>query len=678
MTTSIRKIGSQWTQSAKEMLSTNDKVQQVFESEGDGLYQVTQELFSGKQCLASWSECLTIGTNTKFEAVRQMKYRSGREEKVISGWKAPPKATLDLSPTAEQRGFALMMPPVNNHYQELQRLTVKMAKNEYESRNVVVYPLRYSGDFQVKSALPVGVSCEIIPEQAIRIDGRKNGMTAKYARILCQDGGFPGENPLSIWLVFGGPTMSSGHYSFPVTFSNMAGAQTTLQIDLSVSEVSLPKRKLVMLEAEGYPMIFPGIKIAEKQQAWIQNMTTHGIDFFQYTGRGLNERGLAALDSLLDVALKNGMTRFKTARYDFSLPSEKELAEWKFLMQYLRSKGLQDKDIFVKIEDEQPADRFPSMAATGKWLKEIGFRPFSTFDDLFVQPELMKIISPYFDMYQGGFIGPETIRARQQDGLFKPGDLAGNYTGWGTCWQSYETLMNFGAQAAILELPFFHNHEYMRGGNMGMMSNIIMIGQDDLPRDSAAFEGLRDGLEMANAAALCRQWFTLLEKEPGYSETLHACQKEYKRIFTELLRKIPIASDNISDFKADVASLTEYQEAHSALLSILEKIRLATYSSDIFARVTWNGYLLLDQQNIFVCEGPEAEYFTTAFFKRFAIPQGERKPKIKVRFALNNINTSFKISRGDGMITVEAADRERLRNAVDCWLETMDYHGTWE
>lgn len=677
LTTGIRKIASQWSFQATPVPFRKDTFSQILPLNGDGLYEVIQRISVDGKITEEWRDALQCGDDTALEKLWHPVFTQTTEPRPIPGWKAPEKDILAFREEAKLRGFAVSHPKQNGIYTECRELVLKMARNEFESKELVLYGLTPGGDFRADFKAPPGVDLKIVPEETVRLDARSSGMITRYGRILNTGAVLSGEKPSSVWLVFGGDNMKSGKYTFYVTFTNKAGKNEVLKIALEVSPVALPGRKRVMLESE---YILPAHIMRNDKlfKSWFANMAEHGVDFFQYGGRGLGVQNIAELDRVLDSAIAVGITRFKAARYDVSTPSTAERNNWKRLAEYLHSKGIQNKDIFVKILDEQPPDKFPQMAETAKWLKEAGFRPFSTFDMLFAYPEQLKILSPYFDMYQGGFVGPLCMEARRKDGLFKAGDLAGNYTGWGTCWQSYEMMMNLGIQTAVLELPFFHNHEYMRGGNSRLIANIIMINRDGVPLDSAAHEGLRDGMEFANLAALCRSWFALLDGKPEFRSLLEQCRSRYKHVFGTIFKKKLFRYGGIEDYRAEPGTVTEYEEARKILLHILEQIKTATAGHD-FGRIAWNGIILYDSTSMFQAHGPESAFFTKSFLKRFHLKTGARRKSLEIRFRLTDTGKqSYRIIRGKDGISVEASSVENLRKAGLNWMQTMDADGVWE
>ena len=684
LTTSVRKVTTKWKKALKPVEFTGDSFRQSLPLSGDGLYVIEQTVTSGRQVLARWYDSLTIGKGVEYEPVFKPVYARNTDPQMIPGWTPVPKTQLDLGKDAETRGYAVTFPLRDNRYAECRELKLTRARNEYESRELVLYPLKPSDTFTFSAKPPKGIGLRIVPETVFRRGGGV-GSVARFARILVPSDRITTETPATFWLVFDTAAAEPGKYDIPVDFEDQFGKTARVKVELTVSPITLPARKPVMLESE---INFPRevLKDPKLLDGWLDNMSRHGVDFLQlggasnfktYTpGSGVSAKEVAALDRLLDSSLAHGLTRVKASRYSKRMPAEKEYENWKRLGIILRAKGYQNKDMFVKILDEQPADQYPAMAKMGKWLKELGFRPFSTFSTLFTDPKNMKVLSPYFDLYQGGSIGPKSIADRRKDGLLKPGDLVGDYTGTGTSCQSYEHMLNFGIRAAYLKHDFFHNHEYMRGGNSRLTSNIIRIGEDDLPQDSAAHEGLRDGMEFANLAALCRSWIGILSASHESAAVKNA-RKRYDQVFGGIFKSRNNTYRDFADTTMAPATEADYRQAKPILIAILEDLRKASEGKD-FARVTWNQYVLCAPGTIFTAEGPEADYFDRTFRKTFRISDAKRTEGVKIVFRKGEADgLSYKITPEKDRITVEAPTAEGLRKGADTWIQAMDASGVW-
>ena len=685
LSTVIRKEASKWKYAARGVPFKGDEFTQKLPLGGNGAYAVEQRIMLKKKVLVSWYETIVIGPDAELVPMFKAQYNENHDRELIPGWKAAPAPKLDFSKESLERKFAVLFPQNDEFKGECTGFDLQMMRNETESRELILHPFNPADRFTITCRPPKGIRIDIIPETIIRIDntGKSN---ARFCKILIPKEIVSIDAPTSLWLNINTDAAETGKYTVQVEIRNQAGKTAKFEVRVEVLPTALPARRPIMLESEvNFPK--PVLDDPALLDAWLTNLNSHGVDFLQLgTGTGFAPATPAAgvrkdevglLNTLTDAALARGLTRAKAARYSKNDPTDEERENWARLGKVLRYKGYQDKDIFVKIRDEQPPDQFPSMAETAKWLKAAGFRPFSTFAPLFSFPERLKILSPYFEFYQGGSCGPETIAARRKDGLLKPGDLVGDYTGYGNCWQTYTTMLNWGIRAAFLGHDFFHNHEYMRGGNYRIHYNIIRIGEDLRPQDSPAHEGLRDGMEFANIAALCRQWMNILSGKPEYEALVKDARTKYDQVFGGILRRKPVMFSGISDYRMEPATITDYRKAKPILLSILDDFRKATAGKD-FGCVTWNQYVLRSPETIFAAEGPEADYFAKAFRKTFRVPDGKTSEGVKIVFRKGDADgLSYKIMPEKDRIVVEAPTEENLRKAADNWIRTMDSTGIW-
>ena len=680
--TKIRKVGTNWKRSAETLISGSGEFKTTFTLDGEALYDIHQTLVRNGKTVETWREALACGKNVEYEPIYSMRYANTTENLPIPGWQGVPLPELKFDHAAWQRnGFAIAMPVAANTFTEVSKIALTLGRNEYESRELTLYPAFNVGKVTVTGKAPAGLDFKFCRLDSLVLGGKNSGQKARYAKILRPGRILTSKEPTAMVLVFGGKNTRPGNYKFSLQFSAQNGKTITLPLEVTVSPAALPERKLIMLEAEGYPVGFPRArKDAAIREAYLHNMAAHGIDFFQYAGRGISERDIPTLELFMDMALSKGITRFKTARYDVSVPKAAEVKSWQRLYDFITSKGVQKKDIFVKIKDEQPVDQYPQMAATGKWLKQIGFRPFSTFSDIFGYPEKLRLLHPVFDMYQGGVMGKGVRAQRRKEGLYKPGDLVGTYTGWGTCWQSYMDMVPFGIGAFVYGHDFFHNHEYLRGGNSRLGANMVRIGDDYRPEDSLAFEGLRDGMDIANMAALAKQWLAIAETDPALAGKTAAYAKEFQRIFTEIVKVRLVTVDGFAGERMEKVSFADYLALREALLKLLTGLRAATIGSvDKYAKVTWNDHTLLDGKQSFVCTGDAkgAEIFRNSFAAYFKVNLQRPAKGVTVEFRRAPIKRSYTISEAPGKIVITAADDAGFRTAADCFLHCMDASGVW-
>lgn len=652
---------------------------------GDGLYEIRHELLSGNTVLGKWQEAVPVGGFTTLPVYAKESKKPG-ESVPIPGWQVPPPPQMELSKEDEARGFAVLKPLLDNRYRRCEKLEIAVAGNEFESRELIVAPLDYSGKVRISLHNPEQVPARLRVQADEILDSRwVGGSKPIRSRMLRDRDHFELNENTSVWLTVGSrERMESGARKFEIRLEGSAGPPAVIPVEVKVYDFALPHRRPVNLEAEGYPMSYPGHKNPEILAGWYRNMTDHGIDFFQFSGRmkpgALNVR---ELDHYIDRALAAGLVIFKAARYDISEPTPAEQRNWHTLGAYLRAKGYQDKDIFVKILDEQPFDKFPAMAATAKWLKAAGFRPFSTFHNLLDKPDKLKVLDGKFDMFQGGFTTRADAEARLKDGTLKKDDVLLLYTGTGASPRSYGEMLFWGIQTAALGHGMFHNHEYMRGGNTRLGANMVMAGDDRLPVDSAAFEGLRDGMDLANLAAMYR-----LQRE-FLPEALRAeFDRRFRMIFDgpEAIFKLCFIRD-AGVFNERLAPITfeQYETGRRQLLDLLDELKRATRgAADKNALITWNDRKILEPGRTFAvaAAGPEekdaAEFFRRTLAERTGITPGrmaEGQPGITIVFELGETPFSYRISEEGERIVLRAASADGLKLAAGNWINTLEIRG---
>lgn len=642
---------------------------------GDGLYVVEQTLVSGRQVLASWYEAVTFGKFTTLP-VFNIKYRKITESSPIPGWESPLPPKLETTAADRKQGFAILNAETAKGFTACPEVSMVLGSNEYESKELKVFSLGYLGDIKLKLVNPDNFPARLRVERHLTLKG--SGSRPVICKILYDDRNFELEENNSIWLTVGDKNgIKPGDYKLAIEVSANNGSKVTLPVKVKVLDAALPRRNFVNLEAEGYPTLFPGVdKDKALLNAWYHNMRTHGIDFFQFVGRmGGRFVSTAFLDHFIDNALASGLVIFKAARYNIAAPGDKEKENWHKLGAYLRSKGFQDKDMFIKILDEQPVEKYPAMGATGKWLKAAGFRPFSTFSNLFNRREAIQKLGGHFEMFQGGYTTRADYLARLKEGVLRPTDLYGRYTGTGTVKRSYNHMLYWGLEAAVLELPFFHNHEYMRGGNRKMGSNIIRIGEDSCPQDSVAFEGLRDGMELANYAALARRYLKLFP-ENGTKRLFEArfaklfgkadsrfkvCQKKYMGVVNDHL--VPMTTE-------------EYTQGREELLQLVADMKAKLGDRIRLAALTWNDLVIAapDAGSELIADTAEEKAAATLFKALIdkEVVCGNGKTGVKISFKIAPTEISYKITRDGKNITIQAGNSANLELGVRNWFNTFD------
>lgn len=657
----------------------NSSWQTAFTVPADGLYVIEQRLVLGRRVLAEWREAVTFGKYSTLP-VFQIKYRKTTESAAIAGWEAPQPPKMQITPADKARGFAVFNELNKDGYTQAKKLSIVLGSNEYETVELVAASLGYNGNIRLSVDNPSNFPVNARFQKDYTLKG--GGSRPIVVHILDKNKNVELEESQSIFLTVGDRNgIKPGTYDFTVKVTASGNKQVAVPVEVKVLDVTLPHRNAVNLEAEGYPMLFPGAKDSVATlNGWYKNMRDHGIDFFQFVGRMRGKPiAISYLDHFIDNALQSGLIIFKAARYDISKPSGTEKANWARLGKYLRSKGYQDKDIFIKILDEQPIEKYKMMGETGKWLKAAGFRPFSTFSNMFYKTESLRRLNGHFEMFQGGYTTRADYLARLKDGLLRPTDLYCHYTGSGTVTKSYEHMLSWGLQTAALEHPLFHNHEYMRGGNRKISSNIVRIDDDNLPEDSPAFEALRDGMEVANFAALYRRYLKLL---PADSPKKLLFESRYARLFGRKdsvfkIHQIPVMG--VINDRLVPMTTAQYRAGRAELLLLLADMKAELGNRTRLSSLVWNDLTIAAPHTGYNITAVTAdEKAAAAYFKSLIDSTvdcgkpGNESVSVTFKIAPVENKSTYAITRDGVKITLTAADLKNLKLAASNWFNTFD------
>ena len=655
----------------------NSTYQTAFNVPADGLYVIEQKLVLGRRVLAEWREAVTFGKYSTLP-VFQIKYRKTTESAAIAGWEAPQPPKMHITPADKARGFAVFNELGKEGFTQAKKLSILLGSNEFETVELVAASLGYNGNIQLSVDNPANFPVNARFRKVYTLKG--SGARPTLVNILDRNKNVELEELQPIFLTVGDRNgVKPGVYNFTVNITAGGNKKVAVPVEVKVLDITLPHRNAVNLEAEGYPMLFPGVEKSVKTlNGWYKNMRDHGIDFFQFVGRMRGKPiAISYLDYFIDNALQSGLIIFKAARYDISKPTAAEKANWAGLGKYLRSKGYQDKDIFIKILDEQPIEKYKMMGETGKWLKAAGFRPFSTFSNMFYKADALRRLNGNFEMFQGGYTTRADYLARLKDGLLRPTDLYCHYTGTGTVTKSYEHMLYWGLQTAALEHPLFHNHEYMRGGNRKVSSNIVRIDDDNLPEDSPAFEALRDGMDVANFAALYRRY---LKQLPSDSPKKVLFESRFARLFGRKdsvfkIHQIPVMG--VINDRLVPMTTEQYRAGRAELLLLLADMKAELGNRTRLSSLIWNDLTIAAPHIGYNTIAATAdEKAAAAYFKGLidsAITCGKPgKGSVTVTFKIAPVESSYTISKDGSKITITAADLRNLKLAASNWFNTFD------
>ena len=218
LTTSIRKVACNWKSELKPVPFKGETFRQILPLQGEGFYVIEQKVTCGKQLIARWYDSLACGKNARYEAVFTPQYALNTDPQMIPGWAAPPKVRLDFGADAAKRRFAVTLPNQDNVYTECRELKLKLARNEFESRALVLYPLDPYDTFTFSCKAPEGIGVRILPEIIFRWRSAKMGTVTRLLRVLIPQEKIETETPAGVWLVFDTAKAKAGKYRFPVIY----------------------------------------------------------------------------------------------------------------------------------------------------------------------------------------------------------------------------------------------------------------------------------------------------------------------------------------------------------------------------------------------------------------------------------------------------------------------------
>ena len=215
----------------------------------------------------------------------------------------------------------------------------------------------------------------------------------------------------------------------------------------------------------------------------------------------------------------------------------------------------------------------------------------------------------------------------------------------------------------------------MRGGNRKMSSNIIRIGEDSCPQDSAAFEGLRDGMELANYAALARRYLKLF---PDNGSKL-IFEARFAKLFGKADSRFKIRQKKLMGVVNDqLVPMTteEYTAAREELLLLIADMKAKLGDRTRLASLTWNDLVIAapDAGSELIAGTVEEKAAATLFQALIdkEVVCGKGKTGIRISFKIAPTEISYKITRDGKNITIQAANAANLELGVRNWFNTFD------
>jgi len=519
----------------------------------DGTWVVGQRIVRGGEVVSAWEEPIVLG-EPGGEYVREVQFPAQAQFTPVPGWQhIEPQDIVRPTPEDIERGFVVYLDefaPESQRGRHVRRVALDMGRGECKSVGLRIRALAPL-DNMIAAASSDDFAdgrIEVFGVEQVDVSNESVGKSDLVGRKLIAwpltdlDAGEEAE----VWVRVRTTDADAGDLRATLTIRARGHAPEPVELAVRVRPVSLPRPSLISHEAEHQLMGLPGCLDVEAGtwneevlERYARDLGEHMVDteqgfwgWFSYsrhpdlvrlatTGETLREftagdvdladpppLDFSYLDPMFDAAIRHGLVRFST-NASGGLPPE-PVPAWVMAeaTRYLRDRGYPARDIWCKYLDEQPATNFPRMAQEAGWLREHGWRPFSTFHNVIASPGQMAVLNPTFDMFQGGFSRHEDLQARLADGSFEPTDELWMYQGWGATWLTYERNRRPGWFAAAAGLDGYHTHVYYRWS----MTDAVIFPTDQGPYSSPAWEALRDGLTDAQWVALARRWIERLDR----------------------------------------------------------------------------------------------------------------------------------------------------------------------
>jgi hypothetical protein len=544
----------------------------------DGTYVIRQRLLNGSTSsrsaettwtiLGEYEESVTIG-KSKDEYVRPNIFPAPVKFTQAKGWKKIEKPDVVQATAADKtRGVSLYLDsfaPDKQRGRHTMNYALDMGQGDiktFEFKIRALKPLKGLAVTAVPGDLKAG-QIEVFGIEFIDVGDKASGKTGKMGGKLLpwKPSDLKAGEDAHVWIRVRTNANDVGEKKCRILVKADGIQPQTLNVTAHVRPVALPKPNLISMEAEHSTMILPGCWNAEEKrwnteivERYTRDLGEHLVDIEQSfwgwfsgprdssmlttatTGEPIRDYlkkdpdlknpppiDYSYVNPVFDAAIRNGMVRFSTNTGSI-LPPKGRFGEWaiKEAARYLRDRGYPRRDIWAKHRDEQPSTEHPKMVEEVQWLRQHGFRPFSTFHNILAVPTFMKTLNPAFDLFQGGFTTRENLQARLEDNTLDRTDEVWMYQGWGATWLTYEQNRRPGWFAAAAGLDGYHVHVYYRWHKL----DAIIFPSMEGPADSPAWEGMRDGLADAQYVTLAKRWIQRLERGAKNSEALRSVARD--------------------------------------------------------------------------------------------------------------------------------------------------------
>lgn len=543
---------------------------------GDGTWVVRQRIVRGGAVVSEWEEPIEVGAPSG-EYVREPSFPAVAQIAPLPGWERIVVQDLVQPTDADRaRGFVAYLDefaPEAERGRHVERVTLDMGRGEIKSIGLRIRALEPLDNVAV-TATPGDLGAgqiEVFGVEEIDVSNEAAGKSNLIGRKLIPwplTDLEPGEEA-EVWLRVRTSDSDAGRRTAALSIRSRGREAVPIEVALNVRPVALPRPLLISHEAEHQLMGLPGCWNAEEGrwneevvERYARDLGEHNVDFeqgfwgwFSYARQpeqvllattGETYRDFIAgnpdyanappldfsyLNPVFDAAIRHGLVRFSTNSSGGLPPTEQTGWLMAEAARYLRDRGYPDRDIWCKHLDEQPATTFPRMVEEVQWLREHGFRPFSTFHNVLANPSHMAVLNPAFDLFQGGFSRQEDVAARLGDGTLEPTDETWMYQGWGATWYSYAQNRRPGWFAAAAGLDGYHTHVYYRWSS----TDAVIFPTEQGPESSPAWEAMRDGLSDAQWVALARRWIERLDRASARRPALGPVVVEARRRLGEAI-----------------------------------------------------------------------------------------------------------------------------------------------
>ncbi|MDP6113048.1 MAG: DUF5107 domain-containing protein [Planctomycetota bacterium] len=587
-----------------------------------GTYVIRQRLLEGKTILGEYQEAVSIG-KTKDEFVQPNVFPAPAKFTRFRGWKKIEEADVVQAVAADKtRGAVIYLDSFAEEATRGRHLTsydLHMGQGEIKSFEFKIRALKPLKGLAIRAEpgdLEAG-QVEVFGTELVDMGSKSSGKEGKMGSKLVtwRQADLKAGEDANVWIRIRTNADDAGDRKCRIILTAEGMEPQTLKVTAHVRPVALPRPNLISLEAEHSTMILPGCwNVDEKQwnteviDRYTRNLGEHLVDVEQSfwgwfngprdnfmlttatTGEKIREYlkkdpdlknpppiDYSYANPVFDAAMRNGLVRFST-NTGSSLPPKSPFAEWaiKEAAQYLRDRGYPRRDIWAKHRDEQPATEHPQMVEQVQWLRQNGFRPYSTFHNILAVQKFMKTLNPAFDLFQGGFTTHKDLQARIEDKTLDRTDEVWMYQGWGATWFTYERNRRPGWFAAAAGLDGYHVHVYYRWQKL----DAIIFPSKDGPADSPAWEGMRDGMADAQYVALARRWIQRLGRASRKSEALRpvvkGAQTKLKKIIggPNATIRLERKRDRLKWVeRIPKITIPETEKARAALLDLLAELK---------------------------------------------------------------------------------------------------------